>query len=529
MGAAVGALPPGTPLAQRVAALSQLAQHYAKRCVADCSGRGVCDWQGSYPPSCACVSGASGDMCADVACPGPACSGHGACDSTASCAYDADTGERTCVGGSGKCACVAPWTSAGCNTRACPSALLVLDRTWPANLSQAAIEAYYTSRGWAVERAWQAGYDGVPWAPGAVPGDRYSRAAVDGSTAVAVVRFIRAEEAEEARLELEARAPSVPSRGDPLLAPLFLTQYRAAVERQRTILNLFRLPNAPCSSAGACDGATGVCSCTGNAAGAACEMRSCPRGCSGHGACNTATGVCECHVMYQWDEEAGCALVPLGLASSTCEEEARDGRLNASSGERRAPIQLSCLLGVPSGQVTAASARFTVAAPGSHLCADCSGYSPLNVSMLHIATEAPLLASPAVAVAGVGALPPSRVTFQLQQLRLLGLAFSAFAARPGVVRRWAACGSCAGSRCGASFAVLLDGAQVWAANVSAGAQLRLDVRAASTLTLVTESHLPTYWEPSQDSYSGGPAPGVATLPQRAPFCDGAAWAGASLV
>ena len=99
------------------------------------------------------------------------------------------------------------------------------------------------------------------------------------------------------------------------------------------------------------------------------------------------------------------------------------------------------------------------------------------------------------------------------------------------MRRWAECDcTAANSYCGASFSVVLDGVTAWSATVADGTGVRVDVRYVKKLTLVTTSSpAPTSWRFSGTNYSGGVAPGVATAPQRAAFCDGAAWAGASLI
>ena len=545
IGAMLDVLPPSTPLAARLLTLEAAAATFAKRCADDCSGRGICNWAGAYPPACDCVEGATGSTCAASRCPSD-CNGRGPCDSEEVCTYDAESGQTTCVGGSAACACLAPWGGASCDSQDCPSVYLLIDKQYPANLSKTAIKALYTSHGWAIDAVWQSGYDGVPWALGAVAGDKYSQAAADGSTAIAVVRFFRSEQAALARAQLEAAKPSIPSRGVVLQAASFLTQYRALAERQRYILNYFQLQTAPCSAAGSCNSATGLCNCTGaNAAGPACELRTCPAGCGGHGACNTATGVCMCDSLYLPDTTAGCALQPLGMASTTCEDAAVDGRLS-SDGTRLSPVSLSCLLGVPAGMTTAAGycppslqpgsstspavCYTTAVAAGSSLCVDCSGYALANVSFLHIASDAAQYA-PNTAVPGIGALPNSSITFQLDTLRSLGIPFTAFVARPGIVRRWAECDcTAANSYCGASFSVVLDGVTAWSATVADGTGVRVDVRYVKKLTLVTTSSpAPTSWRFSGTNYSGGVAPGVATAPQRAAFCDGAAWAGASLI
>jgi hypothetical protein len=296
------------------------------------------------------------------------------------------------------------------------------------------------------------------------------------------------------------------------------------------------------------------------AVGPACELRRCAAGCSGHGACDAGTGLCDCDAHYQRDATLGCVLRPLGLASSVCEDAALDDRLG-TAGERAAPLQLSCMLGVPLGSATSASFCpasaapadcFTAVAPGSALCADCSGYALQNVSQLQIYTEEGCAQRPEGALAGtcvrgrrpsdslhgLGALPPSRVAFSLAALRAAGVRFSAFAARPGIVRRWGGataaggCGDCAAENayCGARFTVLLDDVVAWDGVVSAGASLSIDVRDAATLTLVTATARAPHWLPFTDvPYSGTDAPGVATEPQVARWCDGSAWADARLV
>mmetsp|Transcript_29564 Transcript_29564/g.47543 ORF Transcript_29564/g.47543 Transcript_29564/m.47543 type:complete len:119 (-) Transcript_29564:1107-1463(-) len=116
--------------------------------------------------------------------------------------------------------------------------------------------------------------------------------------------------------------------------------------------------------------------------------------------------------------------------------------------------------------------------------------------------------------------------------------FTRFTARPGIVRELfhsvkdGGCGACtdASPMCGASFEVLRDGQLVYSAVVAANSTVELDVRNATTLTLRTGTVLPTYWRLGGGlSYGGGAPPALATDPVRAQFCDGAAWADATLV
>jgi hypothetical protein len=565
------------PLAARLAALQAAAAAAAQRCAADCSQRGVCDAVSAYPPACVCALGAAGSDCALATCPRD-CSGRGACDAERTCTADAETGAVSCVGGSGRCACDAPWTGTDCSQRACGSAFLVLENLNTSTLSADALKARYSARGWAVDRVWTTPWDGLPRARGAIAGDEFYRAGP--TSGVAVVRFASALDAEAARAEEEAVSPRVPSRGIASQAGLFMTQYRAAVERERYLLRFFNLLTADCSGRGTCNVTSGACACDGGAdggiGGSACELRRCAAGCAGHGACDAGTGLCDCDARYVRDATHGCVLAPLGLASTICEDAALDDRpADARPSERAAPLQLSCLLGVPLGSVTSASycapaaaaavatssasapvvvtgPCFTQVAPGSTLCADCSGYALANVSQLHLYPDEgctqrdPLLQyncvrgrRPSDILPGVGALPPSRVTFDLGALRAAGVRFGAFAARPGVVRRWGGdtaaggCGDCGAPNayCGARFEVLLDGVPAWAGVVASASSMRLDVRDARTLTLVTDTARAPHWLPSGGPYSAadGDAPGVATQPTAANWCDGAAWADAKLL
>jgi hypothetical protein len=555
-------------LTERVAALEAAAGLAAGRCANDCSRRGTCDYGASaYPPRCLCAAGATGSDCSAATCPS-GCSGRGACDSLRVCVRDAGQGTVSCTGGTGRCACFAPWTGSECSQRDCGSAYATLEGLNTTGLSADGVLAGFSSRGYAVDRAWVAGWDGLPRVRGAITGDEYSRAGP--TTGVAVVRFTSAAEGARAREEQERIMPRVPARGVPALAPLFMTQYRAAVERERYLLRLFGLPTSDCSGRGTCNITTGACACdpASGAVGAACELRTCPAGCSGHGACDAGTGECACDTHYVPDALLGCALAPLGLASTVCEDAALDDRLLPPYGMRAAPLQLSCLLGVPLGAAAAADycpehpssdAEFAasggelftrtcytdVEAGSGPLCADCSGYAPLNVSQLHIfpeegcAQRPPELQRagscvpgrrPSDVVAGLGAPPPTGVSFQLEALRTAGVRFSTFTARAGVVRRYASCGDCGtpGGYCGAAFTVLLDGAVAYDAVVATSAPVTLDVRGAKTLTLRTRTARGPHWRLGDAPYSGEGAPGLASQPTSAPWCDGAGWADAKL-
>jgi hypothetical protein len=200
------------------------------------------------------------------------------------------------------------------------------------------------------------------------------------------------------------------------------------------------------------------------------------------------------------------------------------------------------------------------------VCSDCSGYLSRNVSQIHLYPEEPCRTTLGVrstecietrthadVVRGLGMLPPpiqarsvgedfktnfTEVTFNLTTLRRKEIAFTRFTARPGIVREWyhpvarGGCGSCTDENpmCGARFEVLRDGVLAYAAVVNSAAEVDIDVRRASTLTLRTGSVAPTYWRLGGGlSYGGGEAPAFATAPVRAKFCDGAAWADAALV
>jgi len=570
--ALAAAQPASAPLADRLKALAAAAQRAAQRCANDCTGRGLCD-ASLFPPACTCLAGAVGSDCAHTACPDD-CSGRGACDSQLRCTPVPFTGETTCTGGSGQCACDGPtadgrqWTGASCATLACPSPLLVLRGLSTANLSTESVSANFTARGLSVVSALTSLWDGVPTALGAVPGDNYST--FSAFSGVAVLRFASAADAGVARRAQELASPSVPARGQALLAPLFAPQVADAAVAQRTVLQLFVRKGLltasltlPCSGRGACATtaqtgvAAGTCSCTAGYAGEACELALCPAACGGHGSCDTDSGACRCDPHYQPHDTLGCALVPLGLASSSCEDDARNDALLAD-GDRAAPIQLHCLLGVPLGSATAAgycppgvlnatasvldavragtlrppaAACYTYALAGQ-FCAACSGYAVANASAIVLPSGG------GGALGGVGALVNSTLVLQLSALRARGLAFTSFSARPAIVRRWASCDcSLPNAYCGARFSVslLLQGAAqavpVWSSFVYNVTQLRVDVRAADELWLTTTDAPPSDWRPSGAPFSGDgeTAPGVATAPQRANICNGAAWAMAMLI
>ena len=560
-------IPPGASLLQRVTVLEVAAGLAAGRCANDCSNRGTCDYGAKgYPPSCSCAAGATGSDCSAATCPSD-CSGNGACDSLRVCVSDPGLGTVTCTGGSGRCACNSPWTGTECAQRACGSAYATLEGLNTTGLTPEALLSNFTARGYLADRAWTATWDGVPRVRGAIAGDEYSRAGP--TTGVAVVRFSSAAEAARAREAQERAMPRIPARGVAAQAPQFMTQYRAAVERERYLLRLFALPTSDCSGRGTCDTATGACACDAatGAVGAACELRTCASGCSGHGACDAGTGECSCDAHYVPDPLLGCALAPLGLASTVCEDAALDDRLLPPYGVRAAPLQLSCLLGVPlgaaaaaaycpahaasdveyaaSGSATATTCYTGMEAGGGPVCADCSGFAPLNVSQLHVypeegcAQRPPELQRPGSCVPGrrpsdvvqgLGAPPPTGVSFRLDALRAAGVRFSTFTARAGVVRRYASCGDCGapGGYCGAAFTVLLDGVVAYDAVVATAAPLSLDVRGASTLTLRTRTARGPHWRLGDAPYSGEGAPGLASQPVSAPWCDGAAWADAKL-
>jgi hypothetical protein len=569
----VSSLPPEFTLSDRIATLGAAVKHYATRCANDCWGRGVCDHVSSYPPACICAvsptnasaAGASGSDCSAATCPSD-CSGRGACDSVPVCTSVEETGEVTCVGGSGICACNGPaadgrqWTGPSCSLIACPSAFVVLQYLATAGLSADSIRAKYVAQGLRVDAVWVKDWDGVARAPGAVAGDQYN--SPGEYTGIALVRFLTAADAGVARYAEEILHPSVPSRGVAVNASVFLTQYANAQTEQRLVENIFvnaGLVDAasltPCSGRGTCAGTTGRCTCASTAtatySGDACELTTCPAGCGGHGSCNTFSGVCACDKFYVADVVAGCTLAPLGLASTTCEDDFRNTEVNGD-GDRVAPMQLACALGVPLGQATASgycpatvvnpatAAQIAAALAGTLArdpsdcyllvhqgtpCAACSGYDVLNASA--IATPGLDNGMPHM---GVGALVPSALAFGLDAFRARGVAFSTFLASPAIVRRWSSCDCLAANAyCGANFTVMLDGVAVWNQVVQSSTTLRIDVRGVSELLLTTTDVQPDDWRPGDAPYSGGPAPGVARAPQRAVFCNGAAWADARLV
>lgn len=121
------------------------------------------------------------------------------------------------------------------------------------------------------------------------------------------------------------------------------------------------------------------------------------------------------------------------------------------------------------------------------------------------------------------------MTFDLAAMRDSSIVFSAFKTRAGIVREHledisqGGCGPCTSEnpQCGANFAILVDGVQVWSSKVvdEYSGDISIDISAADTLTLQTSSITPTYWRSNT-------APGQTGQNVPAVWCDGAAWAGA---
>ena len=108
-------------------------------------------------------------------------------------------------------------------------------------------------------------------------------------------------------------------------------------------------------------------------------------------------------------------------------------------------------------------------------------------------------------VRGLGMLPsgdpaePTEITFNLTTMRRKDMRFTRFYARPGIVRKLyhsveeGGCGACTDENpmCGARFEVFRDGVAVYSAVVPSRGEVEIDVRNASTLTLLTATVEPT--------------------------------------
>ena len=541
-----------------------------------------------FPPTCRCFAGHGNLDCSHVSCPN-ACSNRGACDSTQVCEKDKETGEVDCVGGTGKCACLFPFFGADCSLQPCAKRYLVKEGVDVSRGAQS-FKDEYEKFGWQVSQVLLSPTNGDPPPLGSIPGDQFSvRAAAFG---VAYVVFGSSADATEARQKDPFYANATPSRGIAFRAREFPEEVRALEQRERHLLSLFGVEQAECTGHGACDYASGECYCAGRYFGDACEWTYCANDCAGHGRCDFVSGNCECESNYLPDTSKGCLLRPLYLASTTCEDAAMDGRVN-THGRRVTPLHLSCMLGVALGTpasgefcpeanaitgnkgecYTSFPATAQTASDSSSfqkvICSDCSGFTAHNVSQIHLYPEEPCVTALGArsdeciatrvhsdVVKGLGMLPPpitetvdangtavpsqnfAEITFNLTTMRRKEMRFTRFTARPGIVREWfhpveqGGCGKCTDGnpQCGAVFEVLRDGVTAYAAVVNSAARVDVDVRGATTLTLRTRSVAPTHWRLGGGlTYGGGEAPGLATEPVRARFCDGAAWADAALV
>lgn len=616
------------PLEHRLRELGVLVSERASRCLNDCAGHGWCN-TAVFPPACECYEGYTFDDCSHVLCPAN-CTGNGACDDQRQCESNPETGERRCVGGTGKCACYAPFFGGDCSLRACPRNRMVVP---DANFS--AGEAYYEEMygktygrlvevkllplipkpflgggtlrsenfgGGLLEAPYygdpaQLAYldtgDGVPNSGnsellarlGEVPnadliGGRDPSLPVD--QAVLYLQFYDAADAERARADLYEELGSLPSRGVPSRARLF-AQEAAALERQENAL-LARFGRVPmtCNGRGACDYHAGECMCAWPHFGVACEFTHCPEQCSGHGKCRYETGECECDDFYDAHPTRGCARRVLGLASTLCEDEALDSQVS---------LFLSCYMGAPlgvplacgDGSLSQASAGPSSTYDGvkgagnggdctsTHLqvlsgrpCPDCSGspdplYREIDVS--HPIAPKPPGADPEGNLLfpesarrprgrGVGAPPGTAIAFRLDAIRALGLEFSGFAAKAGIVQDDASCGECNATvpQCGARFEVYVDGVLAWDALVSTSEEVVVEIPLeASNLTLVTREARPTRWRPltrvteenpfgvydpgqsSRAHYWLEEAPRTAIPPKEQSWCSLSAWKDARLL
>ena len=532
-------------IADRLEFLESRLQHYGRRCLSDCNGaRGVCNTT-TFPPRCECAAEFTGEDCSRVRCTSD-CQGKGACDSVQVCEKNEDTGENVCKGGSSKCACLSPFYGNDCSLMPCKRRFAVFD-----SLDKSLGQAFYLEKFRSYGRVISAQYldnDGSMLDPYADP-----LGALGQLTGIMLVEYESSAEAEAARyLEpLSLDHPlRVPSRGVAEEAVFFPDELRKIRQRENQIMARFGRPGGECSQRGACDFKSGKCYCDSNFFGDACEYQFCALDCSGHGKCDPISGRCLCDAHYESDLVVGCRLKPLMLASTLCQDEALDDSF-APNGERASPVMLSCYLGTPLGGSTAQGHCvgpgdcYTAVEAGA-LCSDCSGYKEENASRIIVGpldgqgfNQIPLDElglQTQRASRGIGALPETRLTFDLEAFRRKDIAFSMFKATPGIVRQWEQClspnaHSCEDTnpQCGARFEVLLDGHSVWDSIVHSSLEVALDVSASKNITLVTEEYLPPYWRDSGIAYGGGEPPALPTTPVRALFCDGSAWSLARFV
>jgi len=549
---------------------------HSKRCINDCNGNGRCDVS-LLPPRCECFEGYTHDDCSHVLCSND-CSGRGACDSRLVCRHVDDTGEDICEGGTAKCACDYPYFGPSCELSPCPQNFVTLSGV---NVSGGVDAAAAALTG-----TFAAQYGPVLGARVLVDPDFTSgnallvEAADQDVSGLAHIEFAHSRDAEVARDDL--LRGSIPSRGVGVHAQQFVEALREQQRGEKRALALFGLPSGQCGSRGACNYRAGECYCAGAYYGAACEYNYCANDCGGHGECDELTGRCRCEAHFLEDKVLGCAREPLHLASTTCEDEALDPATD-DKGMRVSPLYLSCYLGVPlGGSVTGgynpsgeAEGWYTTVDRGE-LCADCSGYGGANITDIDIYPEQRLLKEMAEnngylrpqeewadvisPPRGIGALPDTSVTINLQALRDRALGFSYFQAEPGIVREWSQCLSayllpgqptnlgwqvgeatcdqqgadglplthgclCKNSMCGAMFEVRLDGREepVWKSVVASADFVSIDVRNATTITLTTSRYRGSYWRYSGMSYTS------AQVPSEGSWCDGSAWASAMLL
>ena len=574
-------------LGAQLAALEEKLFVYAHRCRNDCEGHGDCDMS-VFPPVCRCHEGYLNDDCSWVRCPND-CSGRGACDVMQICNHDPETGETDCVGGTGKCSCEEPFFGADCSLQPCAKNYLVNENNIDASLGADHYRSLYESMGWKVADVRVSANNGDPPPKGSIPGDEFSIAA--SAKGVVYVVFAASEDAMAARAMDPFYRDATPSRGIAERARDFPQELRNMEQRERHLLALFGASQVECTGHGACDYGAGDCYCAARYFGKACEYTYCAKDCAGHGRCDFVTGQCECEENYIPDQFLGCKLRRLYLASTTCDDDAMDRRVDAS-GRRITPLHLSCMLGVPLGHKAVsehcpeanlltgdegdcytkfpmyasqsanshtANAGYTSTSTitANPVCSDCSGYDARNISQLHLYQEEPCRSvfgerfveciqgrTASDVVRGLGMLPssdparPTQITFNLTTMRRKDMVFTRFRARPGIVRKFyhavedGGCGACTDENpmCGASFEALRDGELVYSAVVASNSTVEIDIRNATTLTLRTGTVSPTYWRLGGGlSYGGGEPPALATEPVQANFCDGAAWVDAVLV
>ncbi|XRA98808.1 EGF-like domain-containing protein [Pycnococcus provasolii] len=528
-------------IAERLTLFEERLLHYTKRCINDCSGNGRCV-NDRFPPVCECDDGYSHDDCSHVECPN-GCNGQGACDSQQTCEVDVITGERSCVGGTSKCACFEPYYSADCSLQPCPKSYIVLDDL-PVSVTLADIEGNYSTfgplRNVEVKLTQTADFNEAQGT-----GKRFK---------VAYVEYLSSTAAQSARDTLVANDwMFLPSIGVAHLAISFPDQLRARINRETELVaEMFDKNSLDCSGRGACDYYSGQCYCASDFFGPACEYIKCGNECGGHGTCDYLTGSCVCEDFFEPHIHLGCVRKPFYLPTTLCEDRALDTRVNPD-GSRVSPLYLSCFLGVATGASTNASycplqpllssssssssagpnACYTRIESGS-LCNDCSGYTNSNATLLHTTADTystSLGVTPYEVVKGIGALPNSRVTFDLAAMRDRGIPFSSFLVEPGIVREFLECiesdYACEkpNPQCGAWFEVEIDGETRWKGVVNSHHdELKFLISETdANLTLVTRDYNPRYWLYSGLSYGGGPPPAHPGVVLPKLWCSGSAW------